>query len=216
MKRVEQIHRLSAKIIQVSGLFFLSLCALFIIEEILFNKVSFLADYELLPWVISLYKWMFGFSIGICFAFLAIQSICEHFGVKSEAEIEEENRIRYVIEQYDNHKKTEASPNELPEDYNPFRQLTDQQQNIIIGIIAQLPSHPKKPNEIKLDMLALYLTALNQLNYLDIMDKANLRLWAAQITGKNMPDSSHFNAAIPKKDSKRLDEAIALINNALA
>ena len=116
-----------------------------------------------------------------------------------------------MIDMYDNRKKGNSATVDLPENYNPLRKLDDNQQEAVLKILANLPANPKKTDEIKLDILAHYLTALYQLYYLDITDKVNLRLWAAKITGKNMPDTSHFNAAIPKKDSKKIDEAKEII-----
>lgn len=196
---------------KVSGIVLLGVIVFFLVFRILVTELSCLSDYDLMPWVYVLLKYLFWGSLGFFFFFAIIQYICEQFGVKSDDEIEEEERILQVIDMYDNRKNGTSKTGNIHENFNPLRKLDDKQQEIVLKIIANLPANPKKTNEIKLDLLAHYLTALYQLDYLDITDKVNLRLWAAKITGKNMPDTSHFNAAIPKKDSKKIDEAKEII-----
>ena len=200
---------------KVSGIVLLGVIVFFLVFRILVKELSCLSDYDLMPWVYVLLKYLFWGSLGFFFFFAIIQYICEQFGVKSDDEIEEEERILQVIDMYDNRKNGISKTRNIHENFNPLRKLDDKQQEVVLKIIANLPANPKKTNEIKLDLLAHYLTALYQLDYLDITDKVNLRLWAAKITGKNMPDTSHFNAAIPKKDSKKIDEAKEIIIRAL-
>ncbi|MBQ4390631.1 MAG: hypothetical protein II827_01280 [Paludibacteraceae bacterium] len=215
MQRIEQIHMVAKTAGKVSGIVLLGVIVFFLVFRILVTELSCLSDYDLMPWVYVLLKYLFWGSLGFFFFFAIIQYIFEQFGVKSDDEIEEEERILQVIDMYDNRKKGNSATVDLPENYNPLRKLDDKQQEVVLKIIANLPANPKKTDEIKLDILAHYLTALYQLKYLDITDKSNLRLWTAKITGKNMPDTSHFNAAIPKKDSKKIDEAKEIIIRAL-
>ena len=74
-------------------------------------------------------------------------------------------------------------------------------------LLRDLPSHLKKPDAINMAMQAYYLTALEELGYADLIDKHSLRLWLAQITGKQVPDTSQFNDAIPSGAKTKIANA---------
>ena len=90
------------------------------------------------------------------------------------------------------------------ENYTPLCDLTDEQQERLKQLLRNQPSHTSKPDHINLSRIAKYLTALEQMGKANLTDKQNLRLWVAQVTGKNVPSSSQFKEAIPAKPKEKV------------
>lgn len=118
--------------------------------------------------------------------------------VKSDEEEEFEQKIDYILQ-----KKAEQSAT----DYTPLRQLPPPEQEKIEHLLRDLPEHPTKPGNINLAFIAHYLTALEHLGLADLKDKHHLRLWVARVTGKQVPNSSQFNEAIPSKSGSKITKA---------
>ena len=157
---------------------------------------------EVLP---TQHKKLFAYAIFVTLGIiclLAILRICLSPFVKSDEEEEFEQKVDYILQ-----KKQEVVHQTLPETYTPLRNLTAEQQERVRQLLRDLPSHLKKPDAINMAMQAYYLTALEELGYADLIDKHSLRLWLAQITGKQVPDTSQFNDAIPSGAKTKIANA---------
>lgn len=159
----------------------------------------------------------FGFSckyvwylVGGLFAACVLCRICLSPFVKSEEEEEFEQKIEYVLQQKQEKKQERTFPVQediVQTEYTPLRDLTPKQEKQVMQLLRDLPANPKRPEYINLAILAQYLTALEELGKARLVDKYNLRLWAAQVTGKKMPSTSQFNDAIPSKMKPKITAA---------
>ena len=83
-----------------------------------------------------------------------------------------------------------------------------------LRVLHDLPTNQSNPSAINMATMAQYLTALDQMDKIDITDLSRLRYWIADITGKYVPASGHFNHAIPSTYEKKIaiaKEKLALI-----
>lgn len=133
------------------------------------------------------YAW---YACGIVFATCILCRIILTPFVKSEEEEVFEQKIEYVLQ---NKLQKPAEPST----YSPLCDLPQEQEEQVKQLLHDLPSHPNKPDYINLAFMAQYLTALEKMGKAKLIDKHNLRLWVAQVTGKQVPSSSQFNDAIP-------------------
>ena len=139
------------------------------------------------------------FVTGAFWALLIVCRLCLSPFVKSDEEEEMEQKVEYIL--------TKHHANEqqvMIENYTPLCNLTDEQQERVKQLLRNQPSHTSKPDHINLSRIAKYLTALEQMGKANLTDKHNLRLWVAQVTGKNVPSSSQFNEAIPAKPKEKV------------
>jgi len=136
----------------------------------------------------------YGFYITGCVCLVCIIGrICLSPFVKSEEEEEFEQKVDYILQK----RAKEKAPNmPISSDFSPLRDLTSFQEERVINILRGLPPHASDPEQINMALMAQYLTALERLGKIDLTDKKSLRTWVAQVTQKNVPDSSHFNDAI--------------------
>lgn len=140
-------------------------------------------------------------GIGIWCVVLIVCRICLSPFVKSDEQEDFENKLDYVLEQRGViHQQIHPISSAL----SPFNNLTEEQQEKVKNILCSLPSHPDKPDSISMAIVSQYLTALHQMGVMTLSDKRALRLWVAQITHKNVPDTSHFNEAVPSTNRKEV------------
>ena len=120
--------------------------------------------------------------------------------VKSDEEEDFEKKIDYILQ-----KKQEIQPSASP--YSPLRNLSEEEEKRILQLLRTLPEHSEKPGHINLALMAQYLTALEKSGKADLKDKRQLRIWVAEITGKQVPSTSQFNEAIPSKAATKVAAA---------
>ncbi len=137
------------------------------------------------------------YGFGAIFCLCVIVRICLSPFVKSDEEEEFEQKVNYILEQKAQQHKQVVS---VSSDYSPLCNLSAQQEKQIIQILHDLPSHSDKPDYINLALIARYLTALEQLNKINLSNRTALRAWVANVTAKTVPSSSQFNEAIPNKN----------------
>ena len=167
---------------------------------LLFFIILCLAEFSQLPKQSVRYSfWIMIIAIIIC---AIVRFVLSPF-VKSDEEEEFEQKIDYILQQKAE-KKIEPKIELPPANYSPLYGINPRQKEQIHQLLRELPENPKKPGYIKLSTLAQYLTALEKMKIAKLTDKYNLRLWAAQVTGKKMPDTSQFNEAIPSKMSPKV------------
>ena len=142
------------------------------------------------------YAWL---AAGIIAALAVLLRIVLAPFVKSEEQELFEQKVDYVLQH-----KLEKSTQNNQKDYSPLRQLTPEQQDIVIQVFRDLPGNATKPTAINLAMVARYLTAMEQLGIINLSDRHNLRWWVQQVTGKDIPSSSQFNEALPNKNKKEV------------
>ena len=139
------------------------------------------------------------FSAGI-WLMLVVCRLCLSPFVKSDEEEEFEQKVDYILQQ------RQAGQN-AGSNYNPLRELSQEQEEKIKELLRNLPENPMKPGHINLALVAQYLTALQQLGKADLKDKHHLRLWVEEVTGKKVPNSSQFNEAIPSQTVTKVSSA---------
>ena len=94
--------------------------------------------------------------------------------------------------------------------------LTDDEQAVVCSLLKELPDNATKPGHIHLAITARYLTALSEMGYLNDLDRGALRLWIADVTGKQVPAVSQFNEAYPSNNKSKVREARQRIEKCLA
>jgi hypothetical protein len=149
-------------------------------------------------------------SAGIFFIAM-ICRICLSPFVKSDEEEEFEQKVDYIIQIIQ--KRQTAQTGEKP--YSPLRHVSQDQEEQIKQLLRTLPDNPQKPGHINLAIVSQYLTALQQLEKADLEDKYHLRLWVAEVTGKEVPNSSQFNEAIPSQTFTKISAARKKLETAL-
>ncbi len=139
------------------------------------------------------------------------------FFVKTEEEEEFEAQVEYIVEQ--RMAKQDQAHQESIKDYSPLRALSPEQTELVLQLLSHLPDNPNKAGHINLALVAHYLTALHKMGHADLTDKHHLRLWVAEVTRKQVPNSSQFNEAIPStaatkvaKAQKELEHSICSIS----
>ena len=137
-------------------------------------------------------KYVF-FALLILWGLILIVKICLAQFVKSEEEEEFEQKVEYILQ------RKQAHLSAILGDYTPLRDVTPEQEKDIKHLLRNLPDHVEKPGHINLALTAQYLTALEKLGKADLSDKHHLRLWVAEVTGKQVPASSQFNEAVPSQ-----------------
>lgn len=148
------------------------------------------------------YVWMvFGGILLIC---CLIRMILEFF-VKTEDEEAFEEQVDYIIEQRMAQQK--QAQKEAIKDYSPLCNLTHADEGLVRQALYQLPENPNHAGHINLALVAQYLTALQKIGYADLADKYHLRLWVAEVTKKEVPNSSQFNEAIPSTATTKVIKA---------
>ena len=148
------------------------------------------------------YVWMvFGGILLIC---CLIKMILEFF-VKTEDEEAFEEQVDYIIEQRMAQQK--QAQKEAIKDYSPLCNLTHADEGLVRQALYQLPENPNHAGHINLALVAQYLTALQKMGYADLADKYHLRLWVAEVTKKEVPNSSQFNEAIPSTATTKVNKA---------
>jgi hypothetical protein len=138
-------------------------------------------------------------SAGVFFIAM-ICRICLSPFVKSDEEEEFEQKVDYILQKKQVAQTTEKS-------YSPLRHVSLEQEEQIKQMLRALPENPQKPGHINLAIVSQYLTALQQLEKADLKDKYHLRLWVAEVTGKEVPNSSQFNEAIPSQTFTKVSSA---------
>ena len=136
----------------------------------------------------------YGFYItGGIFCICIIGRICLSPYVKSEEEEEFEQKVDYILQ-----KKALKRAQNMPiaSDFSPLHNLMKEKEERVKKALRELPAHASDAGQINMALVAQYLTALERLGKIDLSDKKSLRTWVAQVTNKNVPDSSHFNDAI--------------------
>lgn len=148
------------------------------------------------------YVWMvFGGILLIC---CLIRMILEFF-VKTEDEEAFEEQVDYIIEQRMAQQK--QAQKEAIKDYSPLCNLTHADEGLVRQALYQLPENPNNAGHINLALVAQYLTALQKMGCADLKDKFHLRLWVAEVTKKEVPNSSQFNEAIPSTATTKVNKA---------
>ena len=143
------------------------------------------------------YAW---YACGIVFAACILCRIILTPFVKSEEEEVFEQKIEYVLQ---NKLQKPAEPST----YSPLCDLTQELEEQVKQLLHDLPSHPNKPDYINMAFMAQYLTALEKMGKAKLTDKHHLRLWVAQVTGKQVPASSQFNEAVPSTAPTKVSKA---------
>ena len=121
--------------------------------------------------------------------------------VKSDEEEEFEQKVDYILQKRSLQKVQVSS---ILSEYSPFVNLSEAQEEKVKSLLAQLPSNSSNPEAINMAIVAYYLTALEQLGYVSLSNKQSLRLWVSQVTHKKVPDTSHFNEALPSTNRKEV------------
>ena len=145
-------------------------------------------------------KLLFFISWGL-WGVLLVGKICLSPFVKSEEEEEFEQQVNYILQQ------KQAAMQAPQKDYSPLCNLSAEQEEQIKELLRSLPEHPDKPTHINLAITAQYLTALEKLGKANLKDKRNLRIWVETVTGKQTPNSSQFNEAIPSTAKNKVAAA---------
>ena len=102
---------------------------------------------------------------------------------------------------------------------SPFQNLTEEQEKKIEELFRTLPHHKDREDEINMKEVARYLTALEKLGYISpaiSVQKAMLRQWVMNVTGKQAPESSPFNQAYPSTNRKGVQDAEKVIKETLS
>lgn len=141
------------------------------------------------------------FSVGGFSLFLLVCRIALSPFVKSDEEEEFEQKVDYILQKRSLQKVQVSS---ISSEYSPFVNLSEAQEEKVKSIMAQLPSNSSNPEAINMAIMAHYLTALEQLGYVTLTNKQSLRLWVSQVTHKKVPDTSHFNEALPSTNRKEV------------
>ncbi len=145
---------------------------------------------------------------------LAMVRVCLSWFVKSDEEEEFEQKTGYILKQVNaGFLQTESQP--ALDSYTPLCNLTPEQEEAVIGLLRRLPSNPRKTSYINLAFISQYLTALEKMGYADLTNKPSLRLWVNKVTGKDVPTSSEFNAAIPSTVPSKISNASKAIEKIL-
>ena len=131
--------------------------------------------------------------------------------VKPDEETEFEHKVDYVLAKRKQQKQPAASA-----PHSPLINLTVAEEECVCTLLKDLPEHISKPGHINLAQTMHYMTALQQIGNLDDKDLYNLRLWLAEVTGKEIPSSSQFNEAYPSKATTKVAKAKLHIEKALA
>jgi hypothetical protein len=108
-----------------------------------------------------------------------------------------EEKVAYILAK----QKSESSEAGA---YNPLRNMTPEQEEKVIQVLHDLPTNQSNPSAINMATMAQYLTALDQMDKIDLTDLSRLRYWIADLTGKEVPASGHFNHAIPSTYEKKI------------
>lgn len=145
-------------------------------------------------------KYVF-FALLILWGLILIAKICFAPFVKSEDEEEFEQKVEYILQ------RKIAHLSAILGDYTPLHTVTPEQVTDIKQLLRELPDHVEKPGHINLALTAQYLTALEKLGKADLSDKHHLRLWVAEVTGKQVPSSSQFNEAVPSQAKTKVNDA---------
>lgn len=141
------------------------------------------------------------FSVGGFSLFMLVCRMCLSPFVKSDEEEEFEQKVDYILQKRSLQKVQVSS---ILSEYSPFVNLSEAQEEKVKSLLAQLPSNSSNPEAINMAIVAYYLTALEQLGYAVLSNKQSLRLWVAQVTHKKVPDTSHFNEALPSTNRKEV------------
>jgi hypothetical protein len=144
------------------------------------------------------------FAFGVVFVVLVIIRIALSPFVKSDEEEDFEKKVEYVLEQQKTHNKQTTNKDTILAEYSPLCNLSAVQEEKIKELLSKLPSSSSKHDAINLACISHYLTAMEQMEIIDLKDKHNLKLWVAQVTGKKVPNSSQFNEAIPSKTVNKI------------
>lgn len=145
-------------------------------------------------------KYVF-FALLILWGLILIAKICLAPFVKSEDGEEFEQKVEYILQ------RKIAHLSAILGDYTPLHNVTPEQVTDIKQLLRELPDHVEKPGHINLALTAQYLTALEKLGKADLSDKHHLRLWVAEVTGKQVPSSSQFNEAVPSQAKTKVNDA---------
>ena len=140
----------------------------------------------------------------VALLFVAIR-VCLSFFVESDEQRDFSNKVDYILQSRKS--QTIVVEKTVSKDYNPFLGLDERQQAKVCELFRSLPSNPQKAGFVSMARVAQYLTALQQLGYLDDSDLHNLRLWVKQVSGKQVPPSSAFNEAYPSKNIIKVNRA---------
>lgn len=143
------------------------------------------------------------FSVGGFSLFLLVCRIGLSPFVKSDEEEEFEQKVDYILQKRALPKDQVSS---ISSEYSPFVNLSKEQEEKVKSLMAQLPSNSSNPEAINMAIVAYYLTALEQLGFAVLSNKQSLRLWVAQVTHKKVPDTSHFNEALPSTNRKEVSK----------
>ena len=154
----------------------------------------------------SRYAWII---LGSIAALCIICRICLSPFVKSEEQEALEEKVEEIMQE-------KASQMPKPMVYNPLRNMTPEQEKKVIAVLRDLSSNTNKPEAINMATMAQYLTALDQMEKINLTDLSRLRQWVADITGKDVPESSHFNHAIPSTYEKKIAIAKAKFERILS
>jgi len=151
-------------------------------------------------WAICIYVYKGAWIICGCIAGLGLilRIVLSPF-VKSDEQEEFEKQVDFILQQ-----KPVELQQTAQEHYSPLHDLTPEQEAAIISLLHDLPGSSRNAGSIHLANISRYLTALDQLGKANLTDKHALRLWVKKVTGKEVPDSSHFNEAIPNNNRKEL------------
>ena len=152
----------------------------------------------------SRYAWIVLGSIAVV---CIVCRICLSPFVKSEEQEALEQKVDYILAQ---RKEFPAAA------YNPLRNMTPEQEEQIKLVLRDLPSNSSDPEAINMAVMAQYLTALDQMDKINLTDLSRLRLWVAETTGKNVPASGHFNHALPSTYDKKIAIAKAKLERILS
>lgn len=183
------IDRTAGRVINIVVYTVIGLGVLWGIYKFLSSCNILLNTYSVWPAFLLLYTYAWR-ACGVVFAACILCRISLEPFVKSEEEEAFEQKVEYVLQ-------NKMQKQEHTSTYSPLCNLSKEQEEKVKQLLHDLPSHSAKPNHINMAIIAQYLTALEKMGKAKLTDKHNLRLWVAQITGKQVPPSSPFNDAIP-------------------
>ncbi len=184
-----RIDRTAGRVLNIDVYTVIFLGVLWGIYKLLSSYGILLNTYPVWSALLLLYTYAW-YACGVVFAACIICRISLVPFVKSEEEEAFEQKVEYVLQ------NKLLKPAE-PSTYSPLCNLTQEQEEKVKLFLHDLPSHSAKTDHINMAFIAQYLTALEKMGKAKLTDKHNLRLWVAQITGKQVPPSSPFNDAIP-------------------
>jgi len=196
--------RFAGRILQITTCLLLVWLALFLLYALLRHWGITLDTTACWPSLLLIYKNTCYACAGIFVICVLCRIILSPF-VKSEEQEDFEQKIDYILQQKEQ-QKVQKLP--ISSEFSPLLDTTKEQEERIKNILREVPSHPDKPDWINMACVAQYLTALDRLGKINLKNKRDLRLWVAQVTGKNVPDSGHFNEAIPSDARKKVTEAV--------